>query len=99
RLFARDERMPHPHPCGGRPGIDELAGDESVLHRGVVANRLAGGEERDGATLVRTRWRRAGAQQSCPGIVAVPLDLALEPEIGGGEPPRPGPDHLAALVG
>ena len=57
-LLAGDERVAHPHPDGRRPRLQEPAARSPPLHRRVVADRLAGGEELGFGALLRARRRR-----------------------------------------
>ena len=67
--LALDQRLAHAQPDLAGPGLQEPAGEEAVVHRGVVADRLAGGEERLLAARVGP-GRRCSAGPATRGAVA-----------------------------
>ena len=69
RLLVRDQRQAYPHPDGRRARLGKVAVHEPVLHRGVVADLLAGVEER--LSVACSAPGRAGAAaRGRPGVQA-----------------------------
>ena len=82
RRLARDQRVAHAHPRRRRALLQERAGHEPDLHGRVVADVLAGREERRRPAGARPRepWRRD--------------QPAGQPQLGAPDAQRRGPHHL-----